>query len=134
MVFQRLFMVRLLITGLSLLVIKSALGHSGHQTRAALWSCARKVEIASSRLLSKISALEGSRAIEPYDVISGGFAGDPAGRLEDSGTRRSPLSVLRAGRPGQFRERPRDARRFRCSAGSQRKEGSEQSGSLLHAL
>ena len=32
LVFQRLFMVRLLITGLSLLVIKSSLGHSGDQT------------------------------------------------------------------------------------------------------
>ena len=32
MVFQRLFMVRLLITGFSLLVIKSALAHRGDQT------------------------------------------------------------------------------------------------------
>jgi len=37
-----------------------------------------KVEIASSRLLSKISALEVSDAIKTHDVIRGASSGDPA--------------------------------------------------------
>jgi len=36
--------------------------------------CARKVEVASSHLLSKISALEVSHANKPFDSIPGGLA------------------------------------------------------------
>src|SRR6266446_2914748 len=94
----------------------------------------KKVEVPRSRLLTKISALEVSHATKPDDVIRGGFAGNPKGRSEDSGTGRLLLSVLRIRRPRQFRERSGDARGFRRSARSQREERAWQSGSLLHTL
>src|ERR1700757_170606 len=97
---------------------------------ADLWFRGRKVEVASSRQLVKISALEVPHATKPNDSIRGGFAGNPEGRPENSRTRRLSLPVLRTGRPRQFRKRSRHARGFCCSARSQREERACQSGSL----
>src|SRR6266702_1500641 len=86
------------------------------------------------RLLSKLSALEVSHAIKPYDAVPGGFAGYAAGRPEDSGTRRLLLPILRSGRPRQLRECPGYVRGFCGSARPQGEEGSAKSGSLLPSL
>src|SRR6266581_4176746 len=74
------------------------------------------------RLLAKISALEVSHAIKPYDAVPGGFAGYAAGRPEDSGP------------PRQLRECPGYVRGFCGSARPQGEEGSAKSGSLLPSL
>src|SRR5213082_292455 len=89
--------------------IRNSYHHSGSGSSPGLTPDAqrpmvlrKKVEVASSRLLTKISALEVCHATKPNDVIPGGLAGNPKGRPEDSGTRRLSLSVLRIGRPRQF--------------------------------